>query len=117
VGGSYVVPTPAGDLLLRADYAWQDRIQFNVINDFNSQGAYGTADARIALDGHARSWELALYANNLTDKRYAYTGGTVEAFNGGAGGLPTLAPTIAWQVPGARRLIGIEGAYRWNAPH
>jgi hypothetical protein len=28
--------------LLRADYAWQDKIQFNVINDFNCQGGYGT---------------------------------------------------------------------------
>jgi len=117
VGGSYLVATPAGDLLLRADYAWQDRIQFNVINDFNSQGAYGTADARIELDGHTRSWQLALYGKNLTDKRYAYTGGTVEAFNAGPGGLPTLTPTIAWQIPGARRLVGVEGTYRWNAPH
>jgi hypothetical protein len=28
----------------RADYAWQDKIQFNVINDFNNPGAYGTAN-------------------------------------------------------------------------
>jgi outer membrane receptor for ferric coprogen and ferric-rhodotorulic acid len=42
LAGSYQVPTPAGDLLLRADYAWQDKIQFNVINDFNCQGGYGT---------------------------------------------------------------------------
>jgi hypothetical protein len=34
LAGSYQVPTPAGDLLLRADYAWQDKIRFNVINDF-----------------------------------------------------------------------------------
>jgi outer membrane receptor for ferric coprogen and ferric-rhodotorulic acid len=44
LAGSYQVPTPAGDLLLRADYAWQDKIQFNVINDFNCQGAYGTVE-------------------------------------------------------------------------
>jgi hypothetical protein len=51
---------------------------------------------------------------NLTDKRYAYTGGTVEAFAAGPGGLPTPAPTIAWNIPGALRMYGIEGTYRWN---
>jgi iron complex outermembrane receptor protein len=117
IAGAYQVATAAGDLLLRADYAWQDRIQFNVINDFNSQAPYGTANARIALDAHNRSWELALYANNLADKRYSYTGGTIEAFTGSPGMLPTLTPTIAWQIPGARRIAGIEGTYRWNPPH
>ena len=48
-------PTPAGDLSLRADYAWQDKIQFNVINDFNYQGAYGTANARVALASRAHT--------------------------------------------------------------
>ena len=113
VGGTFQMATPAGDLLLRADYAWQDRVQFNVINDFNSQGAYGTANARIALDSHNRSWELALYANNLADKHYAYTGGTIEAFSPTPGGV-ALTPTIAWQIPGARRTAGVEGTYRRN---
>jgi len=30
--------------LLRTDYAWQDKIQFNVINHFNRQGVYGTVE-------------------------------------------------------------------------
>jgi iron complex outermembrane receptor protein len=107
LGGSYQVPTAAGDVLLRADYAWQDRIQFNVINDFNNQGAYGTANARIALASHEQTWELAVYGNNLADKRYAYTGGTL--------GAPLApSPTIAWNIPGPRRTAGIEGTYRWN---
>ncbi len=110
VGGSYLVPTSAGDLLLRADYAWQDRIEFNVINDFNYQPAYGTANARVAFASRARTWELALFADNLTDKHYAYTGGTI--------GTPlSPVPTIAWNVPGARRTAGVEGTYRWNPTH
>jgi iron complex outermembrane recepter protein len=107
LAASYQLPTPAGDLLLRADYAWQDKIQFNVINDFNSQGAYGTANARIALASRAQTWEVALFGNNLADKRYAYTGGTL-----GAPLAPT--PTIAWNIPGARRTAGVEGTYRWT---
>ena len=99
--------TPAGDLLLRADYAWQDKIQFNVINDFNYQGAYGSANARVALASRTQTWEVAVFGENLTDKRYAYSGGTL-----GAPLAPT--PTIAWNIPGARRTAGVEGTYRWN---
>ena len=107
VGGSYLLPTAAGDLLLRADYAWQDKIEFNVINDFNNQHAYGTANARIAFSSHSGTWELALFADNFTDKRYAYTGGTL--------GAPlSPSPTIAWQIPGPRRTAGLEGTWRWS---
>ena len=108
VGGSYLLPTAAGDLLLRADYAWQDKIEFNVINDFNNQHAYGTANARIAFSSHSGTWELALFADNFTDKRYAYTGGTL--------GAPlSPSPTIAWQIPGPRRTAGLEGTWRWSS--
>ncbi len=108
IAGDYQIPTPAGDLLLRADYAWQDKIEFNVINDFNRQGAYGTANARVALASRAQTWEIAVLGSNLADRRYAYTGGTL--------GAPLApVPTIAWNIPGARRTVGVEGTYRWNA--
>ena len=110
LGGSYQVPTAVGTVMLRADYAWQDKIQFNVINDFNYQGAYGTANARMALASPAQTWEVALFGNNLADKRYAYTGGTILTFGAGA----TPSPFTAWNIPGARRTGGIEGTYRWN---
>ena len=110
VGGSYLVPTSVGDLLLRADYMWQDKIEFNVVNDFNYQPAYGTANARVAFTSRARTWELALFADNLTDRHYAYTGGTI--------GTPlSPVPTIAWNIPAARRTAGLEGTYRWNPTH
>lgn len=108
------IPTAVGEVTVRADYAWQDKIQFNVINDFNTQPSYGTLNGRVALAGPSRSWELALFGDNLTDRRYAYTGGTVEAFALGAGGLPAPTPTIGWDIPGAPRTFGIEGTYRWN---
>ena len=111
------IPTAVGDVTVRADYAWQDKIQFNVINDFNFQPSYGTLNARVALASPSRSWELALFGNNLTDQHYAYTGGTVEAFAPGPGGLPVPTPTIAWNIPGAPRMFGLEGTYRWNPAH
>ena len=115
VAGIYQVPTAAGVVLVRADYAWQDKVEFNVINDFNYQRPYGTVNGRMALASAERTWEVALFGNNLADRRYAYTGGTVEAFTGGAGGVPlALTPTTAWQIPGAPRMFGLEGTYRWN---
>ncbi|HXY97000.1 MAG TPA: TonB-dependent receptor [Steroidobacteraceae bacterium] len=111
------IPTAAGDVTLRADYAWQDKIQFNVINDFNFQPSYGTLNARVALASPSGSWELALFGDNLTDQHYAYTGGTVEAFAPGPGGLPVPTPTISWNIPGAPRMLGLEGTYRWNPAH
>jgi len=107
VAGVYRIPTAVGDLTLRADYAWQDKIQFNVINDFNYQPSYGTVNARMALASSSHSWEVALYGNNLADEHYAYTGGTFAA--------PLApAPTIAWNTPGEPRTFGVEGTYRWN---
>ena len=61
----------------------------------------------MALASRARTWELALFADNLTDKHYAYTGGTIAA-------PASPFPTIAWNIPGARRTAGLEGTYRWN---
>jgi len=106
---AYEVPTPLGRLKLRTDYAWQDKVEFNVVNDFNYQPAYGTWNARVALAGDSNRWELAVYGNNLADTRYAYTGGTISA-----PGAP--APSIAWNIPGERRVVGVEAMYRWAGP-
>ncbi|HWZ62125.1 MAG TPA: TonB-dependent receptor [Steroidobacteraceae bacterium] len=110
------IPTAIGELTVRADYAWQDKVQFNVINDFNYQPSYGTLNGRVALASAERRWELALFGRNLADKRYAYTGGTVESFSATPTGVvPT--PTIAWNIPGAPRTYGLEGTYRFNPAH
>jgi hypothetical protein len=62
---------------------------------------------REEFTSRARAWEIAVFGANLTDKRYAYTGGTL--------GAPLAPiPTIAWNIPGARCTAGVEGTYRWN---
>ena len=108
IGAAYRLPIARGVAGCDLDYAWQDRVQFNVINDFNYQRAYGTLNARASFGSVDSVWEVALFATNVTDRRYAYTGGTL-----GAPFAP--APTIAWQVPGAPRLYGIEAVARFGA--
>ena len=102
LGVGYETAAAGGVLRLYADYAWQDAVQFNVINDFNSQGAYGTLNARVTYAPAGAPWEVAVFGTNLTGRRYAITGGTV-------------APNaMAWQIPGAPRLYGVEFSYRFG---
>jgi iron complex outermembrane receptor protein len=106
VGARYEYPVSLGRLQLSADYAWQAKVQFNVINDFNYQPSYGTLNGRIALAGKP-DWELAFYATNLTDQRFAYNGGTITL-------PPSPAAIFAWRVPGAPRMVALEAVYRWS---
>ena len=59
-----------GDLLLRADYAWQDKIYFDPENyELSAQDSYGLLHLRLALQAHA-GWEAALWMKNATDEDY-----------------------------------------------
>ncbi|MBV8783748.1 MAG: TonB-dependent receptor [Gammaproteobacteria bacterium] len=101
LSGIYTAPVAVGQLMLRADYWWRDAVEFNVLNDFNRQGAVGLLNARAALttlrDG---ALELALFGTNLGDRRYAYIGGTIVN--------PGGQPVASWQAAADRRLYGIE---------
>ena len=111
LGAGYSVPVYTHRLSLHLDYAWQDAVAFNVFNDANHQGAYGTLNARAALAQDARArWELAAFGTNLTQKTYAVTGGSV------ATGYPPQAPAFSWQIPGAPRMLGLELTWRWGSP-
>ena len=110
LGVGYETALARGRLQGYVDYAWQDEVQFNVINDFNNQGAYGTLDARLGydIDEHG-NWEVALFGSNLTGREYAITGGTVSSGVGVA--------AMAWQIPGTPRIYGIELRYRFESRH
>jgi iron complex outermembrane receptor protein len=107
LGAQYEYPLRVARLQLSADYAWQAKVQFNVVNDFNNQPAYGTLNARMALSGSQPGWELALYATNVTDEHFAYNGGTITA-------PPSTQAIFAWQVPGPPRMVVVEARYRWS---
>jgi iron complex outermembrane receptor protein len=109
LAGTYSVALGSGELRARADYAWHDRVQFNVINDFNYQPAVGLLDARVSYVAGASGWEVAVFGANLTDRQYAYNGGTILA------PLPPLGqsgPLTSWQAAADRRLVGVELSYR-----
>lgn len=115
LAGTYEVPLAAGKLQLRADYAWHDRVEFNVINDLNHQGPVGLLNARVTYVAGSSGFEVAVFGTNLADRQYAYVGGTILA------PLPPPAPPIlvpltSWQAAADRRLLGVELSYRLR-PH
>ncbi len=112
LAGTYEIPLPAGRLRLHADYTWRDSVQFNVVNDFNNSGPVGLLDARFAYLSSGDHWEVALFGTNLTDKQYAYIGGTILGPVPGAG----IGPYASWQAAADRRLYGMELTYRFRAP-
>jgi iron complex outermembrane receptor protein len=107
IGAQYEHPVLLGRIQLSADYAYQGKTQFNVINDFNYQAGYGTLNARIALTGSRTDWELALYGTNLTDEHFAYNGGTITA-------PPSTGAIFAWHIPAPPRMVAVEARYRWS---
>lgn len=112
LAGTYDIPLADGRLRLHADYTWRDSVQFNVVNDFNNSGPVGLLDARFAYSSSGDRWEVALFGTNLTDKQYAYIGGTIlgPTLTGGVG------PFASWQAAADRRLYGVELTYRFRAP-
>jgi iron complex outermembrane receptor protein len=107
LGVGFQTALASGTAHLHADYAWQDAVQFNAINDFNNQGAYGTLNARATYVGSGGVWEFAVFGTNLTGRQYAITGGSVAA-------PPSPLPAVSWQIPGAPRLYGIGLVYRFG---
>jgi iron complex outermembrane receptor protein len=114
LAGMYDVALGHGRLRARADYAWHDRVEFNVINDFNHQSPVGLVNARVSYQAGNSGFEVAIFGTNLSDERYAYNGGTILA------PLPPLGqagPLTSWQAAADRRLIGLEVSYRLGPRH
>ena len=92
-----------GDLLLRADYAWQDKIYFQLEDpEVSAQDSYGLLHLRMALQASA-GWELALWMKNVTDEEY-----WVHAFDSSFG-----SDLGASGIQGDPQMWGVTGRYSW----
>ncbi len=92
-----------GDLLLRADYAWQDKFYFQPENpEVSAQDAYGLLNLRAALQAGS-GWELALWVKNAADQAYR-----MAAFDSSFG-----SDLGSSSIPGDPRTWGLTGRYSW----
>lgn len=73
LGGEYKLPIGTrGDLVLRTDLAWRDKVFFKPNNDARYAGDSSMLiNGRIAWQPANEHWELAAYGRNLTNERYA----------------------------------------------
>lgn len=75
LSAQYVFPVSDGlELLMRADYSYQDDMFFSIENSsISASDAYDLVNVRLALQGE-RGWELALWGKNITDEEYRVHG-------------------------------------------
>ena len=74
LGATYTAPLDFGDLRLSVDWTWRSRTQLvgsAIYRDSLTQPAYGLLGARASLDIDSIHSQVAVFATNLTGKRYA----------------------------------------------
>lgn len=88
--------------VLRASYAWQDKIYFDFFNrETIAQGAYGLISLLAGIETSDGKWRFSAYASNLADQYYR-----ASESEG------SLAPVRYSSVqPGAPRMYGVSVAY------
>jgi iron complex outermembrane receptor protein len=104
LSAQYFVPVgDFGMLTLRGDYAYRSQYYNDVTNTPGLvQDGFGLINARIALEDNSKTWELALFGTNLTDKHY---------ITGGVGGLAAIGLDEVQYA--RRREWGIALSYRF----
>lgn len=72
IGGQYThLLDNGGEMNLRLDYGWQDKIYFTVFNiDAASQDSYGLLKARASYTAADGGYTVAVFGDNLTDEEY-----------------------------------------------
>uniref|UniRef100_UPI001181A464 TonB-dependent receptor n=1 Tax=Sphingopyxis sp. KK2 TaxID=1855727 RepID=UPI001181A464 len=74
LGATYAAPLAIGQLRLAVDWTWRSKTQLvgsAIYRDSLNQPAYGLPGARASLDIESLNSEVAIFATNLTGKRYA----------------------------------------------
>lgn len=94
-----------GELTLRADYAWQDKVYFSTFNVAQlSQGSYEWLKTRATFATPDRRWQVAVFVDNVTDEKVitnaTFTGDIIDSIAVG-----NMAPP---------RTFGIQVDYRFD---
>lgn len=102
LSAQYIVPVSDGlDVLMRADYSYQDNMFFNIENSsISAADDYSLVNMRLALQA-AQGWELALWGKNITDEEYR-----VHGFDASFG-----ANVAAATLYGNPRMWGVSASY------
>ena len=83
LGGEHHLPLDGiGNLVLRMEYSYRDRVFYTLFNDpLSASDAHSIVNGRLTLNSQDDKWSAALYARNLLDEEYE-----VGGFRGGAFG-------------------------------
>lgn len=106
-GAEYRAPIgKAGELLLRTDIAWRDKIYFKPNNNPLYAGESVTlVNGRVAYQPNGKNWELAAYGRNLTNERYV----SYKAVGTDVTGVSN--PALPLTVYGEPRQFGVQARY------
>lgn len=91
------------DVITRADYKWQSKVEFDFYNNpLNTEDSYGLLNASIGLATRDRSWSLTAWIRNALDERY------VTQANTASGAYPSRSGSL-----GMPRMYGATLGYRF----
>jgi iron complex outermembrane recepter protein len=103
VGAEYAIPFAGGKLTPRVDYRLQSEVYFTAFNlPLENQGDYGLLNARLSWTDADERFNIAAYAQNLTNTKY-YTFGQNALVSQG----------VAYNYLGRPREYGISAGYRF----
>ena len=85
---------------VRAEYFWQAREYFTVVNDdVQRQGAYGLVNLLAGWNSSDDKWAVSLYGKNIFNKQYITQTGSFSAAPGGHAGAPeTFGDSLTWHM-------------------
>ncbi|MEH6584160.1 MAG: TonB-dependent receptor [Halioglobus sp.] len=102
LSAQYILSVSDGlDILMRADYSYQDSMFFNIENSsISAADDYDLVNVRLALQG-AQGWELALWGRNISDEEYR-----VHGFDSSFGDNLAVSPLY-----GTPKMWGLSASY------
>ena len=107
ISARYETPvTNNANLSLQADWAWQSKTNFRVINSpiVDQSEGYGLMNARVGVEFPERNIEVALFGKNLFEKEYTVNGLDFTT---------NLGHSVVQ--PGVPRFWGVELNYKFGA--